>query len=295
MWLHNSPHSAAAPHGLSAACVCACARAFGFSAWREITWWEFFLLPKNRRWALIWEWTIDFSRPAASTAEKKILFSQGICSLIHFHSSRRYAKWALKQRETAIELLSREGILNTGGMNGGSGVVSRASGRGGRPLSRCKLPSHLHVKPIGQTIPNGMFGIKVSHIRSGWKWMKVRQSWGEGERKCDWLGWSASCSGTSKKKAALITLGVFVTACSRQWSCRYAGCVQKWISWFQKGPGCNRWACWRRSDETKWHRVNCFFPEISETLRAKRCYFNFLRMLEICGNDVLLSGPSCSP
>lgn len=163
-------------------------------------------------------------------------------------------------------------------MNGGSAVVSRASGRGGRPLSRCKLPSH--------TIPY-QTGCVVSKCRtlevdeSGWKWDR-----GGGG---DWLDWSASCSGTSKKKAALITLGVFVTACSRQWSCRCAGFVQKWISWFQKGPGCNRWACWRRSDETKWHPVNCFFPEISETLRAKRCYFNFLRVLEICGNYVLLS------
>lgn len=170
----------------------------------------FFLLPKNGRRALISEWTIDFRRRAASTAEKKMLFSQGICSLIHFHSSCRNAKWALKQRETPIQLMSREGMLNTGGMNGGSAVVSRASGRGARPLSRCKLPSHLHVEPMGPTVPNGMFGIKVSHIRSGWKWDREEgwRKWGRMRRKCDWLNSSASGSGASKKKCRSNNSGV---------------------------------------------------------------------------------------
>lgn len=74
--------------------------------------------------------------------------------------------------------------------------LSESIRREGRPLSLCKLPAHLHVKPIDQNTGNRMFGIKVSHIK---KWMKVRQKERKGESRrkrllclapCEvWLSW----------------------------------------------------------------------------------------------------------
>lgn len=88
---------------------------------------------------------------------------------------------------------------------------------------------------------------KVSHIRSGWKWKRHSGRW----------------------TASLITLGFFVTACSRQWSCKALNVFRnEFHDLKKKSLGSN--GTWHVGwGVIKQHPVNCFL-DILQTLVAKR-------------------------